>query len=110
MPRPHLFHIAYPGKMKSWMSRRKGELTKPGIDRRWPHQVAHPERLSCREHWRAHHAFIEEQGLAQSPIGHSFVRDGEWWNVRCFAEHEHAERFMARLGGEYMTPDTRPRS
>jgi len=91
------------------MSRRKGELTKAGIDRGWSHQVAHPERLSCREHWRAHHAFIEEHKLSLGPRGHSFVRDGEWYNVKCFAELAHAQIFIARFGGEYMTPHTRPR-
>jgi hypothetical protein len=81
------------------MARRKGEMTKAGIDRGWPHQVAHPEHLSCREHWRAHHAFIQEQQLSLGPRGHCFVRDGQWWNIKCFAELEHAQRFMEQFGG-----------
>ena len=87
--------------------RRKGELSKSAIDARWPHQVALPERLSCREHWRPQYEFCDP--LDVSPRGHCFVRDGEWWNVRCFARLEDAERFMAGFGGEYMTPATRPR-
>lgn len=90
------------------MSRRKGELSKSTVDRQWPHQVALPERLSCREHWMPQHAFCK--GLDVSPRGHAFVRDDEWWNVRCFALREDAECFIARFGGEYMTPATRPRS
>lgn len=91
------------------MVRRKGELSKFGIDRDWPHQVALPERLSCREHWKPQHDFCEENGFDMSPRGHAFTRAGEWWNVKCFARREDAERFMARFGGEYMTPATRPR-
>lgn len=66
-----------------------------------------PERLSCREHWRPQYEFC--QGLSLGPRGHAFVRDGEWWNVKCFALREDAERFIERFGGEYMTPATRPR-
>lgn len=91
------------------MSRRKGELTKAGIDKGWPHQVGHPERLSCREHWRAHHAFIEEHKLSLCTRGHCFVRDGEWWNIKCFATEADARTFMAAFGGEYFTPQTRPK-
>jgi hypothetical protein len=87
--------------------RRKGELSKSTIDRNWPHQVALPERLSCREHWPPQNAFCE--GLDVSPRGHCFVRNGEWWNVKCFAHKEDAVRFIERFGGEYMTPQTRPR-
>jgi hypothetical protein len=25
----------------------------------------------------------------------------EWWNVICFAEREHAEKFKERFGGEW---------
>ncbi len=90
------------------MSRRKGELSKCTIDRVWPHQVALPERLTCRQHWPPQDAFCK--GLDVSPLGHCFVRGGEWWNVRCFAAKEDADRFMACFGGEYMTLATRPKS
>jgi hypothetical protein len=91
------------------MSRRKGELSKSGIDRGWPYQVAMPERLASREHWRAHHAFIQERGLTISPLGHRFLRDGQWWLVICFGSEGDARTFMDKFGGEYMTPQTRPR-
>ena len=89
------------------MSRRKGEMTMADIDRGWPHQVALPERLSYREHWKPQYEFCQQLSLCVR--GHCFYRDGEHWNVKCFAEREHAERFMAQFGGEYMTPRTRPR-
>ena len=37
------------------------------------------------------------------PRGHSVVHGGEWFNVYCFAEPEHAEKFMHRFGGEKLT-------
>lgn len=87
--------------------RRKGELSKYMIDARWPHQVALPQRLTSRAHWQPQYDFYKT--LDVSPIGHCFVRDGEWWKVRCFARLEDAQRFMDEFGGEYMTPATRPR-
>ena len=88
------------------MSRRKGELTKAEIDRGWPFQVALPERLSCREHWQPQHEFC--QALSLCSRGHSFYRDGEYWNVKCFADQEHAERFRARFGGELVDASLHP--
>ena len=85
--------------------RRKGEMSKHQIDTGWPHQVALPERLSCREHWTPQHEFCN--GLSLCPRGHAFVRDGEWWTVKCFATREDADRFIERFGGEYMTPRMR---
>lgn len=89
------------------MPRRKGELGKADIDRGWPHQVALPERLCSRIHWRPQYEFCQDLSLC--PRRQSFLRDGERWIVKCFAELEHAQRFIAHFGGEYMTPATRPR-
>lgn len=91
------------------MSRRKGELSKGSIDLQWPHQVALPERLCSREHWRAQHDFCQQENLSGAPRGHRFLRNEEWWLVKCFADRSDADRFMERFGGEYMTPATRPR-
>lgn len=77
------------------------------IDRGWPFQVALPERLSCREHWKPQQEFCK--ALSLCPRGHSFYRDGEGWNVKCFAEHEHAERFRSRFGGELFDASEHPR-
>lgn len=86
------------------MIQREGELTAAGIDRGWPHQVALPaERVA--QHFSTIQAFCRDLSLC--PRGHCVVRDGRWWNVYCFAESEHAERFRKRFGGE--TFDPRPR-
>lgn len=82
------------------MVRRKGELSRAGIDRGWPHQVAIPERISKGENYKVVHGFCE--GMSLCPRGHSVVGpDNEWWNVFCFAEKEHAETFKQRFGGEW---------
>lgn len=90
------------------MVRRKGELSKTMIDHGWPYQVALPERLSCREHWKPQHEFCAELSLC--PRGHAFTRNSEWWNVRCFAEREHAEKFQRQFGGEFHDARMEPRS
>lgn len=86
--------------------RRKGELSGKKIDAGWPHQVALPSSVTVRE-FEIIRAFVSS--LSVSPRGHSFFRDGLDYNVYCFADPEHAERFRARFGGEPMTPETRPR-
>lgn len=89
------------------MVRRKGEITDDAINRGWPHQVALPERLSAREHFHPQLEFCK--GMDMSPRGHAFVSDGEWWNVKCFARREDAEKFVERFGGEFIDPARRPR-
>ncbi|MDO9381698.1 MAG: hypothetical protein Q7T86_02445 [Hyphomicrobiaceae bacterium] len=86
---------------------RKGELSKFRIDRDWPHQVALESRLCTGDNYLTHRFFCRDLSLCDR--GHAFVRDGEYWNVFCFAEREHAERFQQRFGGEIMDPKDRPR-
>jgi hypothetical protein len=38
--------------------------------------------------------------LSLCPRGHTVLWDDVWYNVYCFKEPAHAERFMARFGGE----------
>ena len=85
---------------------RKGELSAKTIDRGWPHQVALiAERTLGGEYIRAR-LFC---GLSLAPRGHAFSRDGQWFNVWCFAEREHAEAFAAKFGGEVIAPNERPK-
>jgi hypothetical protein len=84
---------------------RRGEMTKAAIDRGWPHQVGVLSSVCVRDA-RAMQEFCF--GLSLCVRGHWFRRDGQDWQVRCFADREHAERFIARFGGEYLTPATRP--
>jgi hypothetical protein len=40
--------------------------------------------------------------------GHFFYREGQGFNVFCFADRAHAER-SERFGGEFIDPKDRPR-
>jgi hypothetical protein len=83
---------------------RKGELSPAGIDRGWPHQVALPARFCERGGYDEIHEFCKDLSLCNR--GHS-VFDKGWFHVYCFAECEHAQRFMKRFGGEKFDPSQR---
>ena len=85
---------------------RKGEMTKSGIDRGWPHQVALPSPQVVRQFSEIMAAC---QSLSACVRGHWFRRDDADFVVKCFAEEAQAAKFAAQFGGEYMTPTTRPR-
>lgn len=89
------------------MSRRKGEMSKFAIDNGWPHQVALPSRKLLGPDYVVVHDFCRDLSLCER--GHSFVRGDEYWNVFCFAEREHAERFQQRFGGDFIDPKDRPK-
>lgn len=89
------------------MNRRKGEITKAAIDRGWPYQVALEARLSMGDRYFTVHFFCTDLSLC--PRGHYFRRDNTDFNVYCFAEREHAERFQARFGGELADVSENPR-
>jgi len=84
---------------------RKGELTKPGIDRGWPHQVALPSPQVVQQFSDIMAAC---QRLSACDGGHWFRRDDVNFVVKCFAEEAQAAQFASEFGGEYMTPKTRP--
>lgn len=91
------------------MSRRKGELSKGTIDRGWPWQVALRADEFTGHNFRTLHYYIDPEKLSHCSRGHHFYRDGIGFNVHCFAEREHAERFARRFGGEMIRPEGRPR-
>jgi hypothetical protein len=91
------------------MSRRKGELSKGRIDREWPHQVALRSDECTGHNFLTIHYFIEFEKLSHCSRGHHIYRHGVCFNVHCFAEREHAERFRARFNGELIDPKDRPR-
>jgi hypothetical protein len=74
----------------------EGELSPAQIDRGWPHQVAVPAKISVGERYKIVHGFCERLSLCSR--GHTVIGpDNEWWNVFCFAEKEHAEKFKGDL-------------
>ena len=83
---------------------RKGELSPAGIDRGWPYQVALPAHASRNGGYKVIHEFCKDLSLC--PRGHSVFRD-EWFNIYCFAEREHAEKFIRRFAGEPFDPRDR---
>jgi hypothetical protein len=84
---------------------RKGELSPAGIDRGWPHQVALPSAVSLNGGYQDIHTFCS--GLSLCERGHAVFHENQWWNVYCFAELLHAEKFMERFGGEKFDPSKR---
>jgi hypothetical protein len=89
------------------MARRKGEFNKRQLDSGWPHQVALASKLTTGKTHEALCAFCKELSLA--PLGHVFVRDGEYINVWCFKIEEDARKFIERFGGEMIDRKNRPR-
>jgi hypothetical protein len=89
------------------MVTRKGELTSKGIDNLWPHQIALRASLTTGRQHDVVREFCKDLSLA--PRGHTFFRDDEYVNVWCFSAKADAEKFQAQFGGEYMTPEDRPK-
>ena len=76
---------------------RKSELSRAEIDRGWPYQVALPAEATVGARYDVVHGFCK--GLSLCLRRHTFNRNGEWMNVFCFAEKEHAEQFRDRFAG-----------
>jgi len=113
LPRPGIlrpaFSLAIPRSQKcdrSMSRRRKGELSNRAIDERWPHQVAIPNNQHSAQH-KAIIAFCS--GKDQSPLGHTYVEDGQYQDVLWFGRAEDAQEFAALFNGRIIDPKTRPR-
>jgi hypothetical protein len=67
-----------------------------------------PAKINLGENYKIVHSCCE--GLPLCARGHSVVGpDNEWWDVFCFAERQHAEKFKERFGGEWFDPTKRGR-
>jgi hypothetical protein len=89
------------------MTRRKGEMRGFHIDEGWPYQVALWAHVTTGKAHDVVSAFCKDLSLC--PRGHTFRRDDKWFNVWCFAEEEHARKFIARFGGEMIDTKNRPK-
>jgi hypothetical protein len=89
------------------MVRRKGELSSADIDQGWPYQVALEARLTMGDRYYTVHYFCDDLSLCR--LGQWFSRDGVHFNVFCFAERAHADKFKAKFGGEYHDANKEPR-
>ncbi|CCB66490.1 conserved protein of unknown function [Hyphomicrobium sp. MC1] len=77
------------------------------IDSSWPYQVALRADVTTGKAHDVVRSFCKD--LSLSPRGHSFHRDDQSFNVWCFAEEEHALKFIARFGGEMIAVEDRPK-
>jgi hypothetical protein len=75
------------------------------VDRVWPHQIALPESQATGSGHKIIRGFCANLSLCDR--GHAVYHEDQWWQVFCFAEKTHAEKFMERFGGEKFDPKQR---
>jgi hypothetical protein len=87
------------------MTRRKGEISRPEIKRKWPYHVALPAD-KVRGVRNSELVWSLAKELSAAPRPYAVHRDGGDLVVFCFAEPEDAEAFCQRFEGERL-PETR---
>ena len=88
------------------MTRRKGEITRSNLRRRWPHHVALPaDKVRGLENSELVYSVAKRLPAAQ--LTYFMQRDGRDFVVFCFSKPEHAEAFSQQFGGERLPGATR---
>jgi hypothetical protein len=81
------------------MTRRKGQITRSHLRRRWPYHVVLPaERVEAPEN--SEMARRAADALSAAPLTYSLRRHDLQFAVFCFATLEEAEAFGEQFGGK----------